>query len=130
MVKPPKSIPHKDHYQRISFLYQSSSLFANSEKYQVLSRALARNVDLVSKKTVLKLTPAMKRTICKKCHTNLIPGINMKIRIENLSKKQSEKSQVLVHQCNNCLESKRFPIGKNKDYKLFSEREDIAIDVD
>lgn len=130
MVKPPKSIPHKDHYQRISFLYQSSGLFANLEKYQVLSRALARNVDLVSKKTVLKLTPAMKRTICKKCHTNLIPGINMKIRIENLSKKQLEKSQVLVHQCNNCLEQKRFPIGKNKDYKLFSEREDIAIDVD
>lgn len=130
MVKPPKSIPHKDHYARISFLYQGSALFANLKKYQVLSRSLARNVDLVSKKTVLKLTPSMKRTICKKCQLHLIPGLNMKIRIENKSKSGDEKNDVLVHQCLTCDAAKRFPIGKDRDYKVFSERDDVAIDVD
>lgn len=130
MAKPPKLIPHKDHYARISFLYQSSALLAaRSGPQNALSRALARNVDLVSKKTVLKLTPLMKRTICKKCHLYLIPGLTMTMHIENLSKAKQPHNDVLVHTCSHCHTHRRFPVGKDRDYILFSERDDVAIPV-
>lgn len=127
--KPPKSVPHKDHYARISYLYQAAGHFAGSEKYGILSRALARNVDLVSKKTVLKLTPALKRTLCKRCNSLLVAGLTMAVSIENKAKNQQDVNDVLVHSCTRCGTVKRFPVGRNRDYVLFSEDPDVKIDV-
>lgn len=140
-AKPPTTIPHKDHYARISYLYQTSALFSTLKKYQVLSRNLARNVDLVSKKTVLKLTPAIKRNICKRCNTNMIAGITMKMSVENKSKSAdgggggglgmtNDRNDVLVHECLHCGQTKRFPIGKDREYRVFSEKEEVALPVD
>lgn len=126
----PKSIQHIDHYARISYLYQASNHFAANPKYAILSRALARNVNLVSKKAVSKVTPGMKRTICKTCHSVLVPGINVVMEIENRSKAKAPQSDILVHTCNTCGEKKRFPIGKDRTYEVFSERDDVKIDID
>ncbi|CUM65355.1 uncharacterized protein PRCAT00002990001 [Priceomyces carsonii] len=126
----PKSVSHRDHYARISFLYQASNHFAFKSNYSVLSRSLARNVDLVSKKTVTKLSPSIKRSLCKKCSSLLIPGMSMSIFIENTSKQQSTASaDVLVHQCKVCNEKKRYPIGRNRDYVVFSERKEVLINT-
>ncbi|ODV80006.1 Rpr2-domain-containing protein [Suhomyces tanzawaensis NRRL Y-17324] len=125
--KAPKSVPHKDHYARISYLFQASSHLALNPQYDVLSRHYARTLDLVAKKTVLKLTPALKRQLCKKCNTFLIPGLTVKIHIENLSKAKSLRNDVLVNECLECGEKKRFPVGQQRDYVLFSEKEDVKI---
>lgn len=123
----PKNVPHIDNYARISYLYQSSMQFAAGSKYNVLSRALARNVDLISKKAVTKLSPSIKRTICKKCQTLLIPGVSETIKVENESRENKPHSDILVHTCHTCGRKKRFPIGKNRQYVLFSEKDDEEI---
>lgn len=117
--KVPKSVPHVDGYARISYLYQASTQLSLHEKYLILSRALARNMSLVAKKTVLRLSPHMKRTICKSCNTILTPGISMSPRLENKSRRKASHNDVLVYECNHCKTKKRFPIGKDREYELY-----------
>lgn len=126
--KTPKGIPQKDNYSRLSYLYQLSNTFATNKKYELLSRNFARNVDGIAKKTVLKLSPSIKRTLCKKCNTLLIPGINMKIYTENKSKEQLDKCEVLVNSCMTCGKKKRFPVGKDRNYVVFHERDGVRVD--
>lgn len=119
----------KDHYARVSYLFQAASFYA-SRGVPVMSNMMARNVDLVSKRTVLKLLPHLKRTMCKKCFLVLIPGLTLSMKIENRLKEhenkgKSPKADVLVHSCLKCNNQKRYPIGKDPEYKLFCEKEGI-----
>ncbi|KAK6205033.1 RNAse P Rpr2/Rpp21/SNM1 subunit domain-containing protein [Scheffersomyces amazonensis] len=125
--KIPSTVPQKDHYSRISYLLNATNHFTSSSKYNILSRGYARNLDLVAKKTVIKLTPALKRSLCKKCNTFLIPGLTLTVFIENESKSKASHNDVLVHQCLYCHSKKRFPIGSNRDYVVFSERDDVKV---
>lgn len=127
--QPPKQVPNREHYSRISYLIQASNYFNNDPKYSVLSRNLTRTADLVSKKTVSKLTPNLKRMICSRCNTLLVHGLTETKTIENSSRLKNYKSDVLVSRCQTCRAEKRFPIGKDLDYTLFSEREGVAFNV-
>lgn len=113
--------PATDNQARISFLFQASHALVQT-KYKALSRGLARNADLVSKKSVTKLTPAMKRSICRSCNTCLIAGFTQKTYIENLSTAQSSHNDVLVCECSLCGTKKRYPIGRDPSYKEFAVR--------
>lgn len=126
----PNSVPHKDHYCRMSYLFQASNYFAMKPQYDVLARSMAKNVVMVSQKTVLKLSPEVKRSICKKCYNFMIPGLSMGMAIENKSKTGDEKNDVLVHTCSVCQKEKRFPVGANREYLLFCEREDVVHNVE
>lgn len=120
-VKLPKV--SKDHYARTSFLFQAASYYTQ-EGNSVMARMMARNVDLVAKRTVLKLLPHLKRKMCKKCSTVLIPGLTVSVEIENRLA-GSDKADVLVHTCMECNQKKRFPVGKDRTYQLFCEKEGI-----
>lgn len=109
---------NRDVYSRLSFLIQA----ANTVSSEPLSRAYNRAMVGISKKSVLKLSPSIKRSLCKKCNRSLIPGSR---EIENLSKDQRKECDLLVIKCC-CGQVKRFPIGRNRDFELFSETEDIA----
>lgn len=111
----------KDHYARTSFLFQAAHLHLQNGN-PILARSMARNMDLVAKRTVLKLLPHVKRNFCKKCHSLLVPGLSMTVHLENLLKNQLEKADVLVVECMQCSTSKRYPVGKNRDYLLFCDR--------
>lgn len=126
--KPPRAIAHKDHYARVSYLYQLGQHFSSSG-YGVLSQNFVRTADGVSKKAVLKLTPALKRTMCKKCHTLLVPGLSVTMYIENKSRDRRPKCDVLVHSCNACGTKKRFPVGREPEYEVFTERPGVAFDA-
>lgn len=115
--KKPKVIPHRDHYARISYLAQASQLLGDAN--EELSRCYTNTMTTVAKKTVLRLSPHLKRTVCKKCSRKLT-STNCDIELENLSKSQSEKANVLVYTCR-CGTAKRFPVGKKKDYKLWTD---------
>ncbi len=118
-----KNVANKENYARMSHLYQISNQFTTSQsEYQILARGYNRNLDLISKKTVTKVSPHLKRTLCKKCNTFLIPGLTVSICLENLSKKKLQHNDVLVYKCNNCEECKRFPVGKNREYQLFVDK--------
>lgn len=118
-----KSVANREYYARMSHLYQISNKFTTTHsEYQILARGYNRSLDLIAKKTTTKLSPHLKRTICKKCNTFLIPGLTVTIYIENLSKQKQKRADVLINKCSNCGECKRFPIGKNQDYELFVDR--------
>ena len=116
-VKLPKV--SKDPYARTSYLFQVAS-------YHIMARLMARTVDLVLKRTVLKLLPHLKRLMCKKCSSVLVPGLTMSVEIEN-SLKSSAKADVLVHTCLTCQKQKRFPIGKDREYELFCDKKDVLV---
>ncbi|ODV96398.1 hypothetical protein PACTADRAFT_29249, partial [Pachysolen tannophilus NRRL Y-2460] len=121
----PKQVPHKDHYQRVSYLYQVSQTVAmgSSKSSEILSRMYNRNLNNISKKAVLKLSPLLKRQMCKKCNRVLVHGLNStSCRIENTSKDKNPINDCLVTICK-CGNIKRYPIGKDRNYKLFCERE-------
>ncbi|KAG7881543.1 hypothetical protein KL937_001166 [Ogataea polymorpha] len=119
--RPPKTVPKNDHYQRLGFLYQAA---AQLDPNGALSRMYLRNMDVVAKKTVLKLDPSLKRTICKKCHRLQLPGRTASIRIENTSNAKSAENDVLAVSCV-CGTLKRYPIGRARDYVLFSDKNEV-----
>jgi ribonuclease P protein subunit RPR2 len=137
----PTMIPKKDHHQRVTYLYKLGTLMSykqledscssieDKKSTDTLSRAYINHMNLVSKKSVLKLHPDIKRTICKQCSRLLNVGITSEIRIVNNSKKQLSHCDLLEMKCI-CGCIKRFPIGKNPDYTLFTEREDIIHDME
>jgi len=66
----------------------------------------------VAKKSVMRLGPQIKRTICKRCDTLLVPGVSCENRIENASKGGKKSwADVLVVECMACGTVKRFPVG-------------------
>ena len=118
---PSNTRPATDNQARISFLFQAANTLLLT-KYGELSRNMARNADLVSKKSVTKLTPSLKRSICRDCNTCLIPGLSQKTYITNDSVAKSPHNDVLVHECCNCGTKKRFPIGRDLGYTEFAAR--------
>lgn len=131
-----KQIANRDNFARLSYLYQLSNQFITSPKTSsattapnddstlqtLLARGYDRNLDLLSKRTLSKISPSVKRSMCKKCHMLLIPGMTVSVRIENNSKTQDAKNDILVNKCLTCGECKRFPIGKDREYIPFFER--------
>ena len=131
----PTSVPKKDHHQRVTYLYKLGNMMAfkqlqrelsnpNKASTDTLSRMYLNHMDLVSKKAVLKLHPDIKRTVCKNCSRLQIEGVTSTMRIDNTSKKELAHCDVLEHTCI-CGNAKRFPVGKDPSYTLFSEREDV-----
>jgi ribonuclease P protein subunit RPR2 len=150
--KPNAPNPHI--YARINFLYQSAQLLSYSQVSDTttttphpppsspgtgpssantsLSRFYLSNARAVAKKSVLRIAPAVKRTICKRCDALLIPGATSTHSIVNDSHNGRKPwADVLVVECKGCGAVKRFPVGmetkKKKDWKLWSERPDIVI---
>lgn len=137
--KIPTIIPKKDHHERVTYLYKLGTLMAfkqfeahsnqKRKSLDALSRKFLNHMDLVSKKAVLKLHPNIKRTICKKCSRLLINGLSSSTRIKNDSKEHLSHCDILEMKCK-CGCIKRFPIGKNPEYTLFTERDDIIFDTE
>ncbi|SCV06007.1 LANO_0H20054g1_1 [Lachancea nothofagi CBS 11611] len=128
LVPPPKSIPNKDHMQRLNYLFQLSTfhtMVGAQDKSQALSRMYMKNLDLIQKKTKTALTPGMKRQICKECHRVQIPWRTVTSFIANESKKKTTQNQVLVLTCQ-CGSSKRFPFGRNREYRTHVEKDNLV----
>jgi ribonuclease P protein subunit RPR2 len=118
-----------------------------------LSRHLLSNLRTISHKGQIRLSPSIKRSICKKCASLLIPGSSSTHRVDNRSRGGKKPwADVLVIRCNACGTEKRFPVGagmnpkskqrgkgegpvgveednvRGADYVLWSERPDVAVD--
>lgn len=48
--------------------------------------------------------------------------------MENLSAKKVSHADVLIHTCKVCGGEKRYPVGKNPDHVVFTDRADGAAD--
>lgn len=111
-VKKP-SVPNRDGFARASFLFQA----AHVSRDAALSRMYIRSMDLVTKRSVLKVSPHVKRGVCKHCDRLQTPGQTCSINVED----EEKKSEVLEIRCL-CGTRKRFPVGNDRDYVLFVDK--------
>ncbi|KAF3937290.1 hypothetical protein ABW19_dt0201471 [Dactylella cylindrospora] len=78
-----------------------------------LSRYYTSHLLSVSKKSVQRLSPQVKRSICKRCASVLIPGVSCKTRVDNQSKGGKRRwADILVLECNYCGGVKRLPVDE------------------
>ena len=76
---------------------------------------LSFHLKMVSMKGQIHLTPDVKHSICKRCHTILILGVTMHSHTENKSKNgQKPWADVQIKTCVSCGTTKRLPIGMRR----------------
>jgi ribonuclease P protein subunit RPR2 len=144
-IRPSLSIPKKHLNARVSFLYQASTCLIQSEANLVsqatisrdnsipqeilqsktnrvdipdcsnLSRHLAHQLKEVSLRTQIRLSPAIKSSICKRCNTILVTGSTAVTRVENTSKLGRKPwADILIISCIACGLEKRFPASAER----------------
>ncbi|KAF3354769.1 hypothetical protein VDGD_01779 [Verticillium dahliae] len=134
--KPSENVQNRQQYTRINYLHQAAAYLAvqNAAKtsaqgfdkhspsamtedaknpgHENVARRLVADISAVSKKVVIRPTPAMRRTVCKACDAFLIEGHNCTTTIENLSKQGRKPwADVMVMKCHTCGHAKRFPVN-------------------
>ncbi|KAG4301677.1 hypothetical protein PCANB_001828 [Pneumocystis canis] len=123
-----KTLPQQELYSRISFLYQAASIYTTRSIFSqstykdiqselALSKFYINTAKRIAQKAVLKLNPSIKRTLCRRCDTLLLPTITSSIKVENLSKKNIRKADTIIITCNFCNAKKRYPVLKD-NYKF------------
>jgi ribonuclease P protein subunit RPR2 len=91
-----------------------SEALANST-FKPVSRRLVSDLRSVSLKIQMRMSPAMKRAICKSCDTMLIDRSTCSSEVENKSKGGKKPwADVLVRKCNTCGFEKRFPMRSER----------------
>ena len=90
----------------------------SDEQYQVISRRLVADLRSVSLKVQMRMSPAMKHSICKNCGTLLIDGPTCCSEIENKSAGGKKAwADMLVRTCNICGFVRRFPLAMERQKK-------------
>ncbi|CAG8483953.1 10467_t:CDS:2 [Ambispora gerdemannii] len=131
-------VENRELYQRMNFLYQAAALMTTTtfvqestdhntkdekstakrnKSYQnigSLGRFYLNTMRNIGKKQVLRIEPSVKRNICKRCDSLLVPGFTSRARVKSRRQKQLEI------ECSECKAIKIFPA--RKDYQLFSEK--------
>jgi ribonuclease P protein subunit RPR2 len=84
-------------------------------KSNALARELSSHTTSIMRKTKLRITPEIKRTICKKCSSKLIEGHSSVSEMENNSRDGKKPwADVLLVTCLSCGMEKRFPKGQTR----------------
>jgi len=111
-----KEVAKNDSFQRINFLFQVAHLAVKQNGGATsLARFYALTLGSIAKKNVIKLDASIKRTLCRKCFTLLIPGVTATVRTRH---RRRRCHQVVT--CLECRTNKRFPV--RSDHGLWSER--------
>lgn len=119
-------------YSRISFLHQAAAQLAlpkqpsedSSSAEPIpghdkphtplagMARRLATDIRSVSLKTRIRLSPALKQSVCKYCDTVQIEGQSCTSVVENKSKGGKKPwADILVRKCKTCGGEKRYPVN-------------------
>ncbi|KAL7621128.1 hypothetical protein AAE478_008442 [Parahypoxylon ruwenzoriense] len=135
--KTPGSVPNRPIYSRISYLYQAAAYMTTLSEQkgpcstnqgsetpgketiapdgQALSRRFLTDLRATSLKSQIRLSPAVKRTICKFCDSLLVEGETSSTVVENKSKGGKKPwADVLVVKCHTCGGIKRFPVQAHR----------------
>uniref|UniRef100_A0A8D3B1F5 Uncharacterized protein n=1 Tax=Scophthalmus maximus TaxID=52904 RepID=A0A8D3B1F5_SCOMX len=115
-------IKDKEAYQRLNYLYQVETeqwaahcvLSQNPENVE-LARFYSFTQRTIARRLVLRQDPSVKRTLCKKCFSLLIPGITATTR----QRRKKRKTRFTVMKCLSCGQSKT--LLNNPDYCLWAD---------
>ncbi|XP_076247449.1 ribonuclease P protein subunit Rpp21 [Calliopsis andreniformis] len=107
----------KDIFERMNYLYQASHVIALKNR---VAASYYGNVMIgCAKKSVLRIEPDIKRTVCKCCQSPLIPGETAKVRLV------SKPEKGIKWTCLTCLSVKKYPTKKG--YKLWTEQANSVV---
>lgn len=88
---------------------------SHAVEVQGVSRRLVTDLREVTLKTMMRMSPAMKRTVCKFCDTLLVEGKTCTSVVENASRGGRKPwADVLVTKCSTCGRVKRFPVQASR----------------
>jgi len=104
-------VKNKDAFIRMNFLYQAATMLAGPDKTEEhkLSMFYAANMKRIGKRLVLRISPAVKRTICKYCSSPLIPAVSARVRLS------ASHDRRLVVTCKYCNRLKRLKLKPEKE---------------
>lgn len=93
-------------------------LVPSIQKSNPLAREMSSHTIAIIKKTKLRISPDLKRTICKRCSSKLIEGQSSFTRTENKSRDGRKAwAEVVVVTCQFCEMEKRIPLGQKRGRK-------------
>nr|CAG8678068.1 4417_t:CDS:2 [Entrophospora candida] len=129
-----RQIQHRELYQRMNFLYQAATLMTatstsnnssivsnDNNKLASVGRFYINTMKTIGKKQVIRMDPSVKRTLCKKCETLLLPSITSHVRIKSCPEPGLQIT------CKYCNAKKKF--STHKDLKLDSEKPENIIET-
>ncbi|XP_008305356.1 ribonuclease P protein subunit p21 [Cynoglossus semilaevis] len=107
----------KEAYQRLNFLYQAAHcVLSQNPPNMELARFYVYTQKNIAKRLVLRQDPSVKRTVCKKCYSLLIPGVTATTR----QRRKKGNNRFTVVRCLSCGQTKR--LKNNPDYCLWVNR--------
>lgn len=113
----------KDAYMRLNFLYQAAHcVLAQNPENTELARFYCFTQKTIARRLVLRQDPSVKRSLCKKCCSLLIPGVTATTR----QKKKKYKARFTVTTCLSCGEKKTFL--NNPNHVLWSDRPEAQLE--
>jgi ribonuclease P protein subunit RPR2 len=149
-----EGVPHRHIHSRISYLHQAATYLstiskASSESEKVHGGALSKQTPVsttpqrrngndglsqqllshakgISRKTNIRMSKDLKRTICKRCQALLVADLSSTQMVRNASKDQAKPwADVLEVRCNACGTVKRYPVtsGQRKHSVNFTRKE-------
>lgn len=125
-------VQNRPMYSRISFLQQAATYLTLAQQQESkttdlaqdglhdkknpaltgMARHLVTDLRAVSLKTRIRLSPALKQTICRFCDALLVEGESCTTTVENQSKGgRKSRADVLVRKCHACGNVKRQPLN-------------------
>ncbi|CAJ1060040.1 ribonuclease P protein subunit p21 [Xyrichtys novacula] len=112
----------REAYQRLNYLYQAAHcvLSQNPENVE-LSRFYSFTQKTIARRLVLRQDPSIKRTMCKKCCSLLIPGVTATVR----QRRKNRKTRFTVMRCISCGQSKS--LLNNPDYSLWADQPEAQL---
>ncbi|XP_022607165.1 ribonuclease P protein subunit p21-like [Seriola dumerili] len=118
-----QNLKDKEAYQRLNYLYQAAHhvLSENPENVE-LARFYCFTQKTIARRLVLRQDPSVKRTLCKKCCSLLIPGVTATTR----QRRKKRKTRFTVVRCLSCGQSKA--LLNNPDYCLWADRPEAQLE--
>ncbi|KAM7388552.1 hypothetical protein PAMP_024719 [Pampus punctatissimus] len=112
----------KEAYQRLNYLYQAAHCVLSQNPDNVeLARFYCFTQKTIARRLVLRQDPSVKRTLCKKCCSLLIPGVTATTR----QRRKNSKSRFTVVRCLSCGQSKT--LLNNPDYCLWVDHPEAQL---
>uniref|UniRef100_A0A669FAT6 Ribonuclease P 21 subunit n=2 Tax=Pseudocrenilabrinae TaxID=318546 RepID=A0A669FAT6_ORENI len=111
----------KEAYQRLNYLYQAAHcVLAQNPENVELARFYCFSQKTIAKRLVLRQDPSVKRTLCKRCCSLLIPGVTATTR------QKRNKTRFTVMRCLSC--GQRKTLLNNPDYCLWADRAEAQLE--
>uniref|UniRef100_A0A667YYB5 Ribonuclease P 21 subunit n=1 Tax=Myripristis murdjan TaxID=586833 RepID=A0A667YYB5_9TELE len=116
-------VKDKEAYQRLNYLYQAAHcvLSQNPENVE-LARFYCFTQKTIARRLVLRQDPSVKRALCKKCCSLLVPGVTATSR----QRRKNSQTRFTVVRCLSC--GHRKTLLNNPEHRLWVDQPEAQLE--